>query len=140
MAVFAPHRGAGWLSPLDRRELGRALAAMCAAAARRGRPLAGVELHLVTDAAMALANAEHLGCTGPTNVLSFPGVPGMAGTLLLSLDTLDRECLLYGQEGAEHLLRLLAHGVGHLAGLDHGPEMDGLCAACEDAARAGLAL
>ena len=113
---------------------------MCAAAADMGRPVAGVDLYLVNDAAMALANAEHLGSTGPTNVLSFPGAPGMAGTLLLSLDTLERECLLYGQPPVNHLLRLLAHGMGHLAGLDHGPEMDALGAACEGAARAELAL
>lgn len=140
VAVFTRHRGAGWLCPLDGREIKRALGAMCAAAATLGHPLAGIDLHLVTDAAMAHANAKHLGCTGPTNVLSFPGASGMAGTLLLALDTLDRECLLYGQEGVEHLLRLLAHGVAHLAGLDHGPEMDALCAACEDAASAGLNL
>lgn len=83
---------------------------------------------------------QHLGCHGPTNVLSFPGAPGMAGALLLSLDTLERECLLYGQEPCEHLLRLLAHGMGHLAGLDHGPEMDALCVACQEAAEAGLDL
>lgn len=113
---------------------------MCAAAAALGRPVAGVDLYLVTDAAMAGANTRHLGCVGPTNVLSFPGASGMAGTLLLSLDTLGRECLLYGQQPVEHLLRLLAHGMGHLAGLDHGPEMDALCAACHEAAQAGLAL
>ena len=113
---------------------------MCAAAGASGRPLGGLDLYLLGDADMAAANAQHLGCPGPTNVLSFPGAPGMPGTLLLSLDTLDRECLLYGQEPAGHLVRLLAHGMGHLAGLDHGPEMEALCAACESAAKAGLAL
>ncbi|MDE7240508.1 rRNA maturation RNase YbeY [Desulfovibrio sp.] len=134
------HGGAAWLCPLDRRELKLALAAMCAGAAALGRPVAGVDLYLITDEAMARANAQHLGCTGPTNVLSFPGASGMAGALLLSLDTLERECLLYGQQPVEHLLRLLAHGMGHLAGLDHGPEMDALCASCLEAAEAGLAL
>lgn len=112
---------------------------MCAAAADIGRPLAGVELHLLTDSAMAEVNAAHLSCPGPTNVLSFPGGPGMAGTLLLSLDTLERECLFYGQAPREHLLRLLAHGMAHLAGLDHGPEMDALCAALTEAAEAASA-
>lgn len=140
VTVTGRHDGAAWLCPLDRRELGQALAAMCAVAASFGRPVAGVDLCLITDAAMARANARHLGCMGPTNVLSFPGASGMAGTLLLSPDTLERECLLYGQEPVEHLLRLLAHGMGHLAGLDHGPEMDALCAAFEKAAEAGLAL
>ena len=43
---------------------------------------------------------------------------------MFSLDTLRRECLLYGQEPAEHALRLLAHGMAHLCGLDHGEQMD----------------
>ena len=139
VAVMPRHGGAAWLCPLDRRELRRALSAMCAAAGPLGHPVAGVDLYLITDTDMAAANARHLGCIGPTNVLSFPGGPGMAGTLLLSPDTLERECLLYGQEPVEHLLRLLAHGMGHLAGLDHGPEMDALCTALEEAAEAGLA-
>lgn len=126
---------------------------MLGAVSAAGRPLQAVELYLIDDAAMAVANARHMGCSGPTNVLSFPGAAGpaqepgvagaagsrMAGTLLLSLDTLERECLFYGQEPAGHLLRLLAHGMGHLAGLDHGPEMEALCAACQEAAVAGLA-
>lgn len=130
----------GWRSPLDSRELRQALGVMRAVVSAHARQIPGVDLYLVDDAAMASANAEHLGFQGPTNVLSFPGAPGMAGTLLLSLDTLDRECLFYGQQPEEHLLRLLAHGMAHLAGLDHGPEMDALSAACEAAAKAGLAL
>lgn len=135
--VFVRHGGMGWKCPLDRRELRQALEIMCAVVAAAGRPVSAVDLFLLDDAGMAVANARHLGCPGPTNVLSFPGAAGMAGTLLLSLDTLGRECLLYGQEPRGHLLRLLAHGMGHLAGLDHGPEMDALCGACEDAAKAG---
>ena len=140
VTVTGRHGGAVWHCPLDGPELKKALAAMCAAAQAQGRGVSGVDLYLITDAAIARANARYLGCAGPTNVLSFPGASGMAGTLLLSLDTLERECLLYGQEPTEQLLRLLAHGMGHLAGLDHGPEMDALCTACEAAAEAGLAL
>lgn len=139
VTVFVRHGGMGWECPLDRRELRHALETMCAAAAAAGRPLEAVDLYLLDDAGMAMANARHLGCRGPTNVLSFPGTAGMAGSLLLSLDTLGRECLLYGQGPREHLLRLLAHGMGHLAGLDHGPEMEALCAACRGAAEAGYA-
>lgn len=139
VTVFPRHGGMGWGCPLDRREVRHALEAMCVAVAAAGRPVAAVDLYLLDDAGMAVANARHLGCRGPTNVLSFPGAAGMAGTLLLSLDTLGRECLLYGQDPREHLLRLLAHGMGHLAGLDHGPEMDALCAACREAAEAGSA-
>ena len=88
------------------------------------------------DACIARANQRYMGCTGPTNVLSFPGDESLPGVMLLSLDTLNRECLLYGQDPAEHLLRLLAHSVGHLAGYDHGEEMDALCVWCRSRAEA----
>lgn len=87
-------------------------------------PPPAVELHLLDDASIGVANRRCLGCTGPTNVLSFPGGSDTPGTLLFSLDTLHRECLLYGQEPAEHALRLLAHGMAHLCGLDHSEQMD----------------
>lgn len=135
-----PHYGAhAWLLPLNRRELALALRIMlrALAAAESGAP-DSVELHLVDDAAVSAANRRFMRCMGPTNVLSFPGGEDLPGILLLSLDTLMRECLLYGQEPAGHALRLLAHGMGHLAGLDHGPAMDRACAACFDAARQAL--
>ena len=127
-----------WL-PLDRRQIRAALEEMAAALAWADWPLPGpVEAHLVDDASISAANWRHLGCMGPTNVLSFPQQGGLPGELLLSLDTWRRECLLYGQNLTEHLLRLLAHGMAHLAGLDHGPEMDRVCALCQEAAEAGL--
>ena len=140
VTVAAPGFGAGWRCPLDRRAMRAALEAMCVAVASAGRTLSGVDLYLLDDAAMARANARHLGCPGPTNVLSFPAASGLPGELLLSLDTLERECFFYGQTPRRHLLRLLAHGMGHLAGLDHGPAMETLCAACEEAAEAALAV
>lgn len=135
-----PHYAAhAWLLPLNRRELALALRIMLRALAdaESGAP-DSVELHLLDDAAVSAANRRFMNCMGPTNVLSFPGGEDLPGILLLSLDTLARECLLYGQELAEHALRLLAHGMGHLAGLDHGPAMDRVCAACFDAARQAL--
>lgn len=99
----------------------------------------GVELHFVDDAAMSAANRRFMDCAGPTNVLSFPGGADLPGILLFSPDTLARECLLYGQEPGLHTLRLLAHGMGHLAGLDHGPAMDRQCQACLTAAQKILA-
>ena len=63
---------------------------------------------------------------GPTNILSFPGGIDLPGTLLLSIDTLYRECLIYSQTVQEHCLRLIAHGMAHLAQLDHGIEHDAL--------------
>ena len=91
-----------------------------------------VEVYLVDDGAICAANKHNLGCMGPTNVLSFPGSDDLPGTILLSLDTLDRECLIYGQRPAEHFWRLLIHGIVHIAGYDHGEEMDSLCDLCFD--------
>lgn len=134
----------GWLLPLSRVALIKALQAMLEGIGEGTRCL---DLHIVRDGRMAEENFQHMGCVGPTNVLSFPaedtaescGSGGSAlasplvlvdvvpGTLLLSVDTLHRECLLYGQDAAPHVLRLLAHGLGHVLGHDHGPEMDDVC-------------
>ncbi len=100
-------------------------------------------LTLADDRAIAEINAEFLGCTGPTNVLSFPAAgQGEAvdapdggddlGELVLSVDTLAREAALYGQDPTGHLARLLAHGVLHLAGYGHGAEMFDLTDAAVD--------
>ncbi len=124
--IFCRYPATAWVLPLDRRQLRAALAAMLAAAEQAHVPVAppAVELHLVDDAAMSVANRRCMDCQGPTNVLSFPGGCDSPGTLLFSLDTLRRECLLYGQEPGEHALRLLAHGMAHLCGLDHSAQMD----------------
>lgn len=97
-----------------------------------GHEDAWFSLQLVDDHIIATVNAEFLGCTGPTNVLSFPAAEngpdddGFLGEIVLSVDTLEREVHLYGQDEREHLARLLAHAVLHLAGYDHGEEMDSL--------------
>ena len=81
--------------------------------------------HIIAD-----ANARLMGCAGPTNILTFPGDGSLPGELLLSLDTWERECRLYRQPPLSHLLRLLAHGMAHMTGLDHGPEMAALEQLC----------
>lgn len=88
------------------------------------------DLRVVGDAEMAALNRAYLGLGGPTNVLSFPAEdparPDYLGEMAISLDTVEREAFLYGQDPATHLARLLAHGFLHLAGLDHGPVMEAL--------------
>ncbi|OIQ51946.1 Endoribonuclease YbeY [Pseudodesulfovibrio hydrargyri] len=129
--------------PLSRSELGRLAAILLEALGLEGRTF---ELKLVDDREIARLNSEFLGCTGPTNILSFPardadeadyaedadgpggevGEPGdqaFLGELALSVDALARETDLYGQAPLEHLARLLAHGLLHLAGFDHGEIM-----------------
>ncbi|WP_319584488.1 rRNA maturation RNase YbeY [uncultured Pseudodesulfovibrio sp.] len=120
--------------PLSRSELGALSVILLDALGLTGRIF---ELKLVDDREIARLNSEFLGCTGPTNILSFPaheadeayaevGDPGdhvFLGELALSVDALVRETDLYGQLPLEHLARLLAHGLLHLAGFDHGEIM-----------------
>lgn len=91
-----------------------------------------VELIVAGDGDIAAVNARNLGCTGPTNILSFPGDGESLGTLFLSADTMEREAVLYGQDVEVHARRLLAHGMGHIMGFDHSPEMDDFCVYLEE--------
>ena len=106
-------------------------------------PYATLEFLLVDDAAMEVINEETFGYVGPTNILSFPQsatsvehgnlapTSQLFGSLILSVDTLLRECFLYQQPPVEHTIRLLAHGMAHLAGYDHSLAMDTLCCQLE---------
>ncbi|MBT8762971.1 rRNA maturation RNase YbeY [Desulfohalobiaceae bacterium Ax17] len=98
-----------------------------------------LEVELVDDHSIEELNKKFLGCVGPTNVLSFPAEdennPQLLGQLVLSIDTLSREIFLYGQEVQEHLVRLLAHGILHLAGFEHGMLMDDMTQSCIDYVR-----
>ena len=113
--------------PLSKRELAGLTAAVLDALDLAGRDF---DLEVVGDAAMAGLNGAFLGLPGPTNVLSFPAEdpdrPDYLGEMAVSADTVVREAFLYGQDPARHLVRLLAHGFLHLAGLDHGPVMEAL--------------
>jgi len=76
----------------------------CAGAERKLRACRDdmlVELALMHDAEIAVLNAAHLGCAGPTNILSFPASPEEAGlgVLALGVETWLREATLYGGNG-----------------------------------------
>lgn len=107
--------------PFTAREAASLLRAMLDAAGGYG--IGEVELTLTDDSGIARLNERFLGCRGPTNIITFPGDSDIPGTMFMSLECLNRECLLYRQRRDKHFIRLLAHGVAHLAGLDHGPEM-----------------
>jgi len=111
--------------PLSRSEMTPLLTRLLAVLGLEG---ASLEVRFVDDAGIARLNSEFLGLPGPTNVLSFPAGdqddPGFLGEIALSVDALEREAALYGQDPAGHLVRLLAHGVLHLAGFDHGQVME----------------
>lgn len=142
-----------WCSlPLDRQELvgvTRAMRVLTGAVARRGGGgTADLEIIITDDAGSEEYNRDHLAVSGPTNILSFPlsdlaptqaGGAEASGSLVVSAATLRRESLLYGQDPAEHAIRLLAHGLAHLAGLEHGPKMWALCERMEEAGQKRLA-
>jgi probable rRNA maturation factor len=95
-----------------------------------------LSLRIVDDREMADLNGQYMGCLGPTNVLSFPGGDdGWLGDLVLSAETLVRESWLYNQDTHEYTVRLLAHGLLHLLGHDHGPEMEALTELAVDSVR-----
>ena len=123
---------AGSRLPLHPREIRRLVLRMLHILRPQG---ADVELVFARDAELAELNGRYLRRRGPTNCLAFPesGRRGafFGGSLFVSLDALHRECLLYGQTPAAHLRRLLAHGLAHLAGFDHGDAMEALCARLE---------
>ena len=125
--------------PLDRQELLAVVAAMCAALeTKTGKPAALPEIVITDDTGSEECNRAHMGCPGPTNVLSFPlampsDASGVLGSLVLSVTVLRRESLLYGQNPTQHCVRLLAHGLAHLAGFEHSQEMWELCACLEEA-------
>ncbi len=84
---------------------------------------------LVThDGKMKELNRIFLGMEGPTNVLSFPEQGGQdtnsMGQLVINIDAIKREAGLYGQEPFSYLVRLMIHGILHLAGYEHGEVMD----------------
>lgn len=82
---------------------------------------------LVNDRHIRVYNREYRKKDRPTDVLSFPmreGVggelhPGFLGDVMISLERLAEEALLYGRSRREQLLILLIHGILHLLGYDH---------------------
>jgi len=136
-------QGLAHLLPFSRRELAAALEKMLEALGLEDFDL---ELALLDEGSMASLNKDFLGCAGPTNVLSFPArdmdpveqgdgaSEAVLGQLALAPWTVRREAFLYGQELERHTLWLLAHGVTHLAGHEHGPMMDALAETALNAA------
>lgn len=72
-------------------------------------------------------NRDYRKHDAPTNVLAFPiqeGIgsglhPECIGDVMISLETVQKEALLYERSMREHLLIILIHGLLHLLGYDH---------------------
>ncbi|MFV0420650.1 rRNA maturation RNase YbeY [Oleidesulfovibrio sp.] len=73
------------------------------------------------DSAAQKSNEHHIETQGKM-LETMP--PYDMGVLALSTVAVVRESFLYGQRAEEHALRLIAHGLLHLAGYEHGFEMD----------------
>lgn len=77
-------------------------------------------------------NKQYRKIDAPTDVLSFENGEKYtdeegsewieAGDIVISLDTLPKNCLYFDVSADEELKRLLIHGMLHLNGYDHGEE------------------
>lgn len=90
-----------------------------------------VALLLVDEATIAGLNAEHLGHTGPTDVLAFPidepgesppDSPSVLGDVVLCPAVAYAQASELGREPHDELRLLTVHGLLHLLGMDHADE------------------
>ena len=104
---------------LSRAGLSRFLRCAQAAAGLSGE----VEVLLADDRVLRRLNREFRGKNKPTDVLSFPAIPELAGThagdLAISVETAGRQAREHGHTLRDEVRILLLHGVLHLAGMDH---------------------
>jgi probable rRNA maturation factor len=89
---------------------------------------ATLSVAFVTDRRIAALNREHLGHSGPTDVISFAFAPvgaerEVVGDVYISPDVARKNARAHGRGVREELLRLVVHGVLHVVGHDH-PEDD----------------
>jgi len=89
-------------------------------------PEAELSVLLTDDARIRLLNREHRDKDRPTDVLAFPMAEsvadprGILGDVVISLDTAGRQARARGRELILEVRFLLAHGLLHLVGYDHG--------------------
>jgi probable rRNA maturation factor len=115
-----------WLEALPDAET-RARDAARSALEEAEQPDADVTIALSDDAEVATLNARFRGKTGSTNVLSFPA-PETArphlGDIILAYGTCAREAAEQAKPLGWHLSHLVAHGVLHLLGWNHGTDAE----------------
>jgi probable rRNA maturation factor len=99
--------------------LGRFLTRACRAAKLQG----AVQVLVTSSRDLQALNRRFLGQDRPTDVLSFPALPGlplrMAGDLAISAGIAAQNARRLGHTTAEEIKILILHGVLHLAGYDH---------------------
>ena len=101
-----------------RRELTRFLGEAISAVGLEGE----VSVLLTGDAQIRELNRQYRRKDQPTDVLSFPAhadAGGVAGDLVISLETASRAAQEHGHAVDDEVRILLLHGLLHLAGYDH---------------------
>lgn len=87
-----------------------------------------VSLLLVDEPTIAELNQEHLGKSGPTDVLAFPidlpgetppDAPAILGDVVLCPNVAVAQAPRFGRTGDEEIELLTVHGLLHLLGMDH---------------------
>lgn len=112
--------------------------------ARRSVRLDGtVNVLVTTNHELRGLNRRFRGKDKPTDVLSFPPMPGMmdglAGDIAISAEIAAKNARLLGHSPAEEIKILVLHGMLHLAGYDHERD-NGEMAKKENALRRDLGL
>lgn len=81
-----------------------------------------IELVMTDDADIQILNREHRGIDHPTDVLSFPMEPmpmAPLGSLVISVDHVQKAAQQFGHSDADEIALLFIHGLLHLLGYDH---------------------
>lgn len=96
-----------------------------------------LSIAFVDDAAISQLNQEYRGKAGPTDVLSFAFAAGgdfhlatadkplLLGDIVISLERAAAQATSFGHSLEREIAFLLAHGLAHIAGLDHDLENEG---------------
>jgi probable rRNA maturation factor len=123
--VARPARRGPKLEAKRVRELGNRMLALL------GLEAAELSVVLVDDAGIQGLNREHRDQDRPTDVLAFPldedpvsGTPRLLGDIVISLETALRQARSRKRALFPEVRFLLAHGLLHLIGFDHGNPRD----------------
>lgn len=110
-----------------------------AVAAQYGRKVGEIGYLFVNDKKILEVNKEYLGHDYYTDIITFDYDEGdvINGDLVISLDTVRSNALLFGKTYNEELHRVIIHGILHLCGInDKGPGEREIMEAAENKALA----
>ncbi len=117
----ASRRGPRWMDAAWRRRVARAAAGV----GRRGD---AVNVVIVDDREMRRLNRRYRGKDKPTDLLSFGYEAGaqdaVVGDVYVSYETLSRDARRLGVDARHLSVRIVVHGLLHVAGYDHESDAD----------------